>query len=297
MFRPKVKRRAIGLSLFIICVCAAATAQAATKRILIVGDSWAMSLTSKNHDGFPSPDVFDKTLAENGLGDVETQGAVTAWGGRKASFWAKPENLALIVAELNAYPAIDIVHLIIGGNDFLTAARDNDLKVKTAEERAVIWEGIAKDIQAIVDGCLAVRENIRVVIADYDYLDPRAAETYWKMDFHGASVAEFNGWLVELGRKKLDIAKKTPRCKYVQNWGTLQYWFGSPAKAVAYPGKAPDYIPYPGGDMGSPMPAGISPDGIHPNEQAHAKMLQNAIDQYYGAWLKPVADSQQTEAK
>jgi len=36
------------------------------------------------------------------------------------------------------------------------------------------------------------------------------------------------------------------------------------------------------------MPAGISPDGVHPNDAAHTEMLQNAIDQYYSTWLDPV---------
>ena len=91
-------------------------AQEAVKRILIVGDSWAASITAENRDGFPSPDVFDEALKENGLGLFETQGQATAWGGRKASDWARPEHLATIKSELEKHPSIDIVHLIIGGN-------------------------------------------------------------------------------------------------------------------------------------------------------------------------------------
>ncbi|MBX7254996.1 MAG: CocE/NonD family hydrolase [Candidatus Hydrogenedentes bacterium] len=251
-------------------------AHAKTKRILIVGDSWAMSLSAENHDGFPASDVFDQTLAENGLADVETQGKVTAWGGRKASQWAKPENLALITQELTAYPSIDIVHLIIGGNDFLTAVQDPAFITKTPEERAAVWDGIKANVKKIVDTCLAVRNTIRVVIADYDYLDPVAAAKFWHFDFHGATVTQLNQWFVELGNKKKEIADATDRCEYLNNWGVLQYWFGAPAKSVTLPG----------GDINSPMPAGISPDGIHPNDAAHKKLLENAINKFYKGWLK-----------
>lgn len=262
-----------------------ATAQEKTKRILIVGDSWTMSLTAENRDGFPAPDVFDNVLEKNGFAQYETQGAVTAWGGRQASHWAKPEHCDEIVAELHAHPTIDIVHLIVGGNDFLTAVQKPGFKSKTAQERDAVWTGIQKDVQTIVDTCLGVRDTVRVVVAGYDYLDAVSAHKFWSMDFHGATQTELNSWFTELGRKKLEIARNTPRCEYIQNWGTLQYWFGDPPESVPYPGGPPDYDPYPGGDIDAPMPPGISPDGIHPNEAAHAKMLQNAVDQFYAGWL------------
>lgn len=246
-----------------------------TKRILIVGDSWATSITAENHDGFPAPDVFDDALIANGLGDFETEGAVTAWSGRKASDWAKPEKLALIRAELKKYPTIDAVHLIIGGNDYLSAVNREGFAQLSDTERTAIWESIAANIKTIVDACLAVRDNIQLVIADYDYLDLQAAEAVWPMNFHGATTTQLNTWFVELGEKKRAIARATDRCEYVDNWGTLQYWFGTPPKAV----------PVPGGDPTAPMPAGISPDGIHPNAEAHARLLQNAIDLYYKKWL------------
>jgi lysophospholipase L1-like esterase len=263
-------------SIILLCGIVATADDARTKRILIVGDSWAMSISKENRDGFPAPDVFDDVLHANGLGDFETQGAVTAWGGRKASDWAKPEHLAEIAAELKRYPTIDMVHLIIGGNDFLSAVQTKGFGEKSNEERAAIWAKVGKNMQAIVDACLEVRDDIRVVIAGYDYLDFRAAEKFWKMDFHGATGTDLNSWMVELGEAKRAIAIDTKRCEYLENWGLFQYWFGNPPKAVALPG----------GDKSKPMPPGISPDGIHPNAKAHTRILQRAIDTYYRAWLR-----------
>lgn len=256
-------------------ISASAFAADPTPRILIVGDSWAMSITAENRDGFPSPDVFDDVLEANGLGRWETRGKVTAWGGRRASSWAKPEHLAEIQSELQRFPSIDLVHLIIGGNDYLAAVQQPGFRNKTAEERGAVWDAIVANIKTIVEACLAVRPDIRVLLADYDYLDATAAHAFWKMDFHGATPRELNSWFVELGGRKRALAAATDRCEYLANWGTLQYWFGDP----------PQQVQLPGGDVGAPMPPGISPDGIHPNADAHAKLLQNAIDQFYRKWL------------
>ncbi len=276
----------------ILVLLAASTAETETKRILIVSDSWGMQLTSENYDGFPSNDVFENVLAATGFPDVGVQGAKTARGGRSSAFWARPENLAVIVSELNEYPTIDIVHLITGGIDFLDALLKEDFTLKTDAERDVVWEAVKSNIQAIVNTCLGVRDTIRVVLADYDYVHHERMEgPPINFDFHGVTVLQFNTWFVDLGRKKLEIARNTPRCEYVQNWGTLQYWFGDPPQSVPYPGAAPDYDPYPGGDINSPWPASVAADGVHPTDEAHAKMLQNAIDQYYRAWLSAEPES------
>lgn len=268
----------IGVVLVLLFISSVAHGDTDTpvKRILIVGDSWAASISSENRDGFPSPDIFDELLVANGLGRYETQGAVTAWSGRKASDWAKPEHLAEIVAELNRYPDIDMVHLMLGGNDFLAAVHREQFQHATPEDRALIWNKTAHNLQQIVDTCLGVRKEIRVVIADYDYLDYDGAEKFWRKSFHGVPVATLNSWFRELGDVKRALAEATPRCEYLGNWGLLQYWFGTPEKSV----------PLPGGDPSAPMPKGISPDGIHPNREAHEKLLQHAIDQYYADWLR-----------
>jgi lysophospholipase L1-like esterase len=279
----------VGFALMLL----AGTAHGATKRILILGDSWTLSLTAENKDNYPSQDLFDQQLVARGFGPYETQGALTAWGGRKASDWAKPANLATIVSELQTYPDIDIVHVIIGGNDFLAVATNGTLVAATPAQRQVIWDGIIANITTIVNTALGVRPSIRVVLADYDYLNMTQATAVWGMNFYGASVANFNSWFVELGQRKKQLADATARVEYVQNWGTLQYWFGTPAQAVPYPGQAPNFTPFPGGDPTLPMPLGVSPDGIHPNDAAHVKMLGNAFDAFYTAWLTPADEEEE----
>lgn len=256
-------------------------------RILIVGDSWAASIATVQYDG-PGFGSFDAVLAANGLGQYTTQGRYTARGGRTAEFWAKSENLATIVSELQAFPAIDIVHLIIGGNDFLGDAKEVDLH--DANVRGARFLDTYNKMQTIITTCLAVRPSIRVVLADYDYLDVLLAGLFQGTTYHNATQRDFNDWLIELGQYKRVLAQTIDRCEYVQNWGTLQYWYHEP-EGVAYPGGPPDYDPYPGGDLDAKMPgAAHVGDGIHPNDQAHRYMLQNAMDSFYLEWLSPDSD-------
>jgi len=101
----------------LIFLVLAVSAQAAP-RILIVGDSWAAGVWMTR--------ALDQVLQEYGITDVETVGDATAVAGSKASQWAAADGRAVITQQLAAYPTIDSVHLIIGGNDVLSRIKDTD---------------------------------------------------------------------------------------------------------------------------------------------------------------------------
>lgn len=263
--RARANKARAAVILLLSLICATAESDARIPRILIVGDSWAASITAEHVDPLPAPDVFDDTLAAEGLGDFETRGLRTAWGGRKASDWAKPEHLRTIREELEAFPSITHVHLIIGGNDFLSAVLAQGRALENEPARRRVWRRIVRDIGTIVKACHEVREGITVVIAGYDYLDYRAAEKFWDFDFHGLDTATLNHWLEELGEAKRAYAGATPGCVYLGHWGVLQREFGEVGETGPAHG----------------MPAAITPDGIHPNAEAHAVLLRNAIKAVY----------------
>ncbi len=279
----------LALLLAITALCAGAEER--VPRILIVGDSWAASIATQAVDvkGFGS---FDAVLDECGLGAYRTEGATTAWGGRKASNWVKPEHLAHIDEALRKYPTIDLIHLIIGGNDFLAlAAKGRSIASYGNEELERHYDTIANNIQAIVNHCLALRADVRVLISDYDYLDAAKAQAApYGFDFAGATPKQLNEAFVALGRRKLAIAQRTDRCGYVSNWGVLQHAFSAAVPPPPLPGGPPDFTPYTGGDIAAPMPAEASVgDGIHPTHRAHRTILRRCMDQWYAKWLKPVA--------
>jgi lysophospholipase L1-like esterase len=270
-------------------------AEAGTKRILVVGDSWAVFMTHP-----VAGEIFQTTLKKQGYEDVEIVATEkTAVGGSRADQWATNQKGKLddLKQALETNPTVDIAFVVIGGNDFLREAIKTNLANLTAKDRARLWAGIRTNIQTLVDALLAFRPGLKVVLCDYDYLNlAAAARSPLKQTFNGISQADFNRYLLDLGREKRALTEKSSRCWYIQNWGLMQYHFGDPeqkyeARTVPYPGAPPKFDPYPGGDPTKAGPAkafdqGALNDGIHLNAEGYRLIIENALQQGLGAMLK-----------
>jgi len=269
----------------VLCLIGLGAGAHAVPRILIVGDSWAVTVWAGR--------AIDQVLQEYGINDVESVGDLTARGGSTAEDWTAPDWLAAITQQLNAYPTIDTVHLIIGGNDVLSKIKTTNVFTGwPALLRESWWQEIQNNVQVIVNYCLMHPQVKHVVISDYDYLNRATVQViYWILgqtfDFGGMTQGQVNTAFIEVGLKKLAVAQRTPGCYYVQNFGLLQYHHNTPAGAP-HPGVYPDYSPYPGGNSDYPMPDAafdtiqIGPfslpgDGIHPSVEAHKVMVRNAV--------------------
>lgn len=277
---------AICLSMFAVMGHAAAL----TPRILLVGDSW----TNQIWDNRILKDVLD----DNGFTDVDTKGANTAIGGTTASWWAQSANLQVITNELNTYSTIDIVHISLGGNDFLGGWNTS---LSSAQEDALFAQ-IQSNLQTVVNHILAHNANMKVVICDYDYLNfvesvvqsgNTQAQALW-LTMGQPSQRQLNDALTDLGLYKLSIAQNTSRCEYVQNWGTNHYRYGYPgwfsAGLTAYPGQYPSFSPYPGGNIDFPshpdmMRGTTYIDPIHLSNTGYYWILENCFAMFYYQWL------------
>jgi len=269
--------------------------EAGTKRILVVGDSWAAFMTHPM-----TGEIFQHALNAEGYEEAEIVATEkTAVPGSRADQWATNHKGKLddLKHTLTANPTVDIAFVVIGGNDFLREAIKTNLSNLTAGDRARLWAGVRTNIQTLVDAILAVRPSLKVVLCDYDYLNvAEAARSPMKQTFNGIAQSDFNRYLVDLGREKRAIAEKSNRCLYIQNWGLMQYHLGDPeqkyeAKTVPYPGGSPAFDPYPGGDPMKPGPAkafnqGALNDGIHLNPEGFRLIIENALKQGLGAMLK-----------
>jgi len=258
---------------------------AGTKRILVVGDSWAAFMTHPI-----AGEIFQTTLKKQGYEDVELVATdKTAVPGSRADQWAanhkgKLDDLKQVLA---ANPTIDIVFVVIGGNDFLREALKTNLSNLTAADRAGLWAGIRTNVQKLVDTILAVRPGLKVVLCDYDYLNIAAtARSPLKHSFNGISQADFNRYLLDLGEEKRVVTEKTKRCSYIGNWGLMQYHFGDPDEVYA-----PGTVKLPGGDPSKPSPAkafdqGALNDGIHLNPEGYRVLLEHVLKERLGAMLR-----------
>ena len=245
---------------------AALSANGATHRILLVGDSWAQleSLWGS----------FDHALAAKGLSQYTAKGNVTALGGSRAEQWVQPEYLQLITNELAANPTIDIVHISLGGNDFL---RYVEWSLSRAQLDA-LYEVIVANIAVVVEHAKAQRPDVKVGVSSYDYLTRTQS---------GMTIQQVNEELVLFSAFLRDYADATDRCIYLNNWGLMQHTFGisgvyAPGELPA-PGGPPNYTPFAGGDV-SRFGVALA-DPIHLNQAGYQVLATNCIEQAYLAWL------------
>ena len=289
-------------ALLVSLLAATLPLSAATKRILVMGDSWSALMTH------PIAGVlFQQVLDENGYKDCEIYATeATAVGGSRADQWASNQKkkdqplgkLDTLRQELEAHPTIDIVFVVIGGNDYLGKAKARNLAEVPAAERSQMWTEVRHNIGKLVDFIQGIRPGLKVVLCDYDYLNiAKAQAAPINMNFHGISQADFNEFLLDLGREKLALMQSRANCYYVNNWGLMQRHFGDPDAQIApgqvtAPGGPPAYTPYAGGDPKLAGPAkafdqGFGNDGIHLNAAGYKLILKNALDQVVGGLLHP----------
>lgn len=275
-------RRALPLVILGLLVGVSGTAD--SPRILIVGDSWAAGTL-----GFKA---FEQVLAKHDVEGVEVVGATTALGGSRADQWASNHKgkLEALRLALEEHPTIGIVHISIGGNDFLRAAMEEGVVTAAPEARRAVWERIWGDIETLLETIRAIRPGIHILLNDYDYLNPDLMTKTYGMTFPEDVTAEtLNRALLECAEFKRAKAEESKRCDYIQHFGVLQHYYGIPPQcekgALPLPGLPPDYTPFAGGDPSLPNSTDAMPDGVHPMPDGYVHIVERCYQAFYDAWL------------
>ena len=259
-------RRAFGMTLLTV-VFIANVASATEPRILLVGDSWAWFMWMDSS--------FQEALEERGI-DAGVEGLYTTVPGSEARQWIAQKFLDQVTTQLEAYPTIDVVHLSIGGNDFLRRWQPS----MSAEQERALFKEINANTKTILEHILAVRSNIHVALSDYDYINKIK---------QGCSPEAINTAGQRLALLRIEMTKKLERCTYIHNYGLMQYLYGVPDAfgpgEVPYPGNAPDYEPFPGGNTVYGNPKAAMFDDIHLNADGYHKLALHCIDTIYAKWL------------
>lgn len=256
------------LLMLFVFFATASQAVAATPRILLVGDSWAWYLWLDRS--------FQKVLKEEGLGEFEEQGLYTCVPGSTALQWTNPAWLNQVKTQLELNPTIDIVQLHLGGNDFLRVWRPG----VSAEKWEALCRQVVDSIETVAKFITGVRENLRVVIVSYDYIN----ETKGEPTPQGLNEA---GMIIE-GLKR-DLAARLDRVEYIQTYGLMQYHFGAapdlPPRSVPLPGQAPDFSPFPGGSRTHWNVKEAMLDDIHLTPAGYEVLARHCVNVYYRKWL------------
>lgn len=253
----RLRRAAQPVVVALLLAGSAAPALAQTARILLVGDSWVAQAWSAR--------AFQTALQNKGLDEFEEVGGTTTLGGTTAAQWATAPYLQLVTDALAAHPDVDIVHLSMGGNDFLGAPPGTDV--------GLLSQQILADQQVVVDHILDLRPWARITIGTYDYTQ------------NGA----LNAAQIWLAGQSIQATAQTPGWFTLNQLGVLHHVFGAAGLfgpgETPLPGNFPGYDPVGGGD---PQVAGQPSqfrDTIHPTDAGYVALAEHAIDSYYAAWL------------
>jgi len=263
VFTKQIVMNAIALLIF----CASVFCE---PRILIVVDSWA-GLTWEHRS-------FQTALEQAGLNSYDVLGMDTGIGGSTAQEWAAdPAKKALMTLELERNPTIDTVLLFLGGNDVLFALLQN-ISIDHVRDNIPVVVG---NISVVANFILSHRDNIRVLLIEYDYLP---------LEGIGVLLAPtFNGILIEAARQRFQLTEETDRLFYLSNLGLMQNTFGIPGRAQPgvppLPGGPPDHTPLVGGDPDRPSPASAFDDPIHLTEAGYLVLAKRVVDFYLSDWL------------
>jgi lysophospholipase L1-like esterase len=143
--------------------------------------------------------------------------------------------LQILTDELAANPAVDIVLVFVGGNDFLEGMSGGGWYVgMDPAAEAALFANIESDITTLVDHVLGLDPDIEVVLSSYDY--PNFVETLngllgficrplWE-DLGEPTPAQINTTALLLYDRYEAIAATRPRVVSVPHWGLMQRLFG-----------------------------------------------------------------------
>ncbi len=257
-------------------------------KILILGDSWSALMHRDK--------IISNQLSRMGYGDWKEKGDKTAIAGSTASMWANPEVFPIIKNELLDNPSIEVVVLIIGGNDMLAGRLREGWYVDiTPQNETILLNKIENDIRTIINGIKQANPNITVVICGYDYInlvhsifDPG---TWVLWDNLGQPTPrQVNDAFIKLEQRKINIANQDPQVHYVHNFGLMQRKYGYEGffgpNVTPIPGNTPpNYSPYPGGNPDFPSSKkaldGDGSDPIHLNKAGYAEVTRNLINHFF----------------
>lgn len=264
---------------------------ASENRVLMVGDSWAHIMFAQQ--------VLDKTFAEQGLEQFKIKGDATAIGGTPAAFWNSPTGRQIISRQLRDNPTIDCIHLSTGGIEFIAGKNGLPGALMGRKEKILGWHtGLTREeeknfyvttlsnIQGVIDYCLAIRPEIKVVLCGYDYLnltqttdDPNSPCSQLWNNLGQPTPVQLNNGLIKLEKLKAQLAQDNPRVFHVNNLGLMQHHFGYPAGKIE-----PGVLALPG-DPNYPSPtialAGDGADCVHLSRQGYKNIADNCYDQAY----------------
>ena len=264
-------------------------------KVLLVGDSWAffMSVDQTINNAFRKWGHSNYRYLTN---------AVIAENGAETDDFQRPDKRRVIDSLIQAYPSIEVIHLSIGGNDYL-----GDWKVSnTPAQTDSLFVRVKTRLEDVIDFLKSTRPGIKVMWGGYTY--PNFNEvltsnnplgtnhpfygTWQGMEF--PSISELNQLLNRVSDSMTVYANNDPQVEFFNATGLMQYTFGqTTALGIAPGGTYPAFTqPLPYGDPNYPSPRtsmrdylGIAKDCFHLSAKGYLDMLEYHTEKFYHKYL------------
>jgi hypothetical protein len=262
-------------------------------KVLLVGDSWAWFMNTNSTINT----VFDTWGFSN---YTYVTSALIAENGAETDDFMKADKQAEILDQLTINPSIKVVHLSIGGNDFLGDWNRNFTQGQTDS----LTNNVFVRLDSVIRFIKSCRPDVKIFWAGYvypnfgevinDFFAPSSHPFYgtWH-DMGDPDFIEINSLLNEISVKFDSIYANDPRIEFVPCTGLMQYLYGQPTQMSVPPSGtyAPFTKPLPWGDPAypSPKPAmndyGFTKDCFHLSPAAYKAFFNYHTQKFYHKYL------------
>ena len=263
-------------------------------KVLLVGDSWAwfMNTESTINNVFKSWGFSNYKFISN---------ATLSVNGAQTDDFMKPGAQAEILNQLTNNPSIEVVHLSIGGNDFL-----GDWKVSmTQAETDTLREQVFQRLDSIIRFIKTCKPGIRILWSGYVYTNFQevidgTSGSGTTNQFYGTwdgmekpTALQLNTLQNTQSAEMTVYANNDPQVDYVEANGLMQYLRGQLTPLEVAPGGtyAPFSVPMPLGDPNYPSPQTtmrdyfVFKDCFHLSTQGYKDLVSYQTQKFYHKFL------------
>lgn len=263
-------------------------------KVLLVGDSWAFFMGVDQ--------TIDNALQRWGHSHYKFfTNATIAENGAETDDFLKPDKQAEIIAQLDAHPEIEVVHLSIGGNDFLGDWNVNFTQAQTDS----LMQAVEVRLLQVIDFIKSTKPGIRILWSGYTYPNfeeviEDAAPFQTNHPFYGTwegmgfpNFLQINSLLDSVAHEMEIYTNSDPQVDYVNAPGILQHTFGQIDPVTVAPnGTYPAYTaPLPYGYPDYPTPKDgmrnyfLTKDCFHLSPKGYDDMLDYQMQKFYHKFL------------
>lgn len=264
-------------------------------KVLLVGDSWAFFMNTES--------TINNVFKTWGFSNYKfISNATLAVNGAQTDDIMKASTEAEILRQLTNNPSIEVVHLSIGGNDFL-----GDWKVSmTQAETDTLRNQVFERLDSIVRFIKSCKPGIRILWSGYVYTNFEevingssgigSSNTFygtWQgMEF--PTALQLNTLQNTQSAQMVAYAASDPQVDYVEANGLMQYLYGQLTPLEVAPGGtyAARSVPMPLGDPNYPSPQtimrdyfGLFKDCFHLSTQSYKDLVSYQTQKFYHKFL------------